>query len=940
MKDWQRHEDHVAALYRALGFEVTPNVSVDGQQVDLLCEKFIAGIGRAILYVDCKHTHLTENKSISKDDVDQFIYTFRSRNEKNLWTNGVMVSNRPFTQQAKAAARPHPLISLKTIDELHEEILHIRPYLHEAVRRYKETAQFSDFIPPYGSSHDSGQSPTNPLLLDTHFRNWLKDDSCQQLCLFGDFGTGKTTYLEFLHFSIARKYLADSSVRIPLLIPLRRFYEAPNHEELIRQFFLQECGVNIQYALFQDFLEKGRLLLLLDGFDEMGAKSDPIIRKSNYLKLAPLAEGASKIVISCRPAYFISGSEMTSVFALVKKQVGFSPPAKPSPLSQHLYALVRDSDLAATFSRARSSLRETRYLDISLFNKRQITAYLNKHNKEIVKASRGQLNARTLFERIEEIYDLEDLAQRPILLKLIVKTLPSFQCIDSGKYQIAIGSAVQTVPDITPSALYDVYTQRELAREHDDKGGARSLVDRQTKVRIIAAVAFQMFRSNELTLERAELSEIIQQTLSPDQSEEAYFSADIATCSFLTRDLHGALRFTHKSFMEYYAAVWIRLRMSSIQSIQELLSTKLLDDEIALFLGDSISVAADADAIMGRLHELYENLSEVNSPSDACIQNTLNVLNYARMPVSPLRKIRTNTLVYRKLEISEQAFEELRVDILRTIKLQATKWHIVNSEIKRWEAQSSVIKELKAENSEVKGMRFWDTSIEKLEVLHGGIQIETWRRSKIQTATLADLVVLNNGLVDAGWLPEQGYLEDCILVGLDLRSQALCNLQFKRCVFIKCKADRALRKEVVMENCKGVLVTEGPGGIQDWGYGVSCCSAAATKAFHKKDLGPSPTWQELLLSSFDGDPSKLARSTDEVKAKLSQIDLGMQLNRHIGDIALVVGGRADKHQCRIVKCNAHRLTLYNLTTSAEVNHPLAKTVIEARKPLVIRLEGN
>ena len=51
MKDWQRHEDHVATLYRALSFEVTSNISVDGQQVDLLCEKFIAVIGRAILYV-------------------------------------------------------------------------------------------------------------------------------------------------------------------------------------------------------------------------------------------------------------------------------------------------------------------------------------------------------------------------------------------------------------------------------------------------------------------------------------------------------------------------------------------------------------------------------------------------------------------------------------------------------------------------------------------------------------------------------------------------------------------------------------------------------------------------------------------------------------------------------------------------------------------------
>src|SRR5258708_29192314 len=235
---WKSHENHVAALYRQLGYTVTPDIQVDGQQVDLVCEKWIPGAGRSCLFVDCKHTTRKENTSVSKDDVDRFLYSFRSRALPNGWTAAVMVSNRSFTQFARAAAQKHPDIHLKTIEELHEDILQIRPYLHNAVRRYEQDSRFFDFIPPYGSlpAHEE-ESSTGSRLMEEIVKAWLTDKTHQQLCLFGDFGIGKTTFLEFLHYSFAKRYLADVAFRIPLLIPLRRHYETADHEELISHFF-------------------------------------------------------------------------------------------------------------------------------------------------------------------------------------------------------------------------------------------------------------------------------------------------------------------------------------------------------------------------------------------------------------------------------------------------------------------------------------------------------------------------------------------------------------------------------------------------------------------------------------------------------------------------------------------------------------------------------
>ena len=581
---WQKHEDYVAALYKRLGYSVKQNINVDGQQVDLLCENWLSGIGPTRLYIDCKYTALIENKSVSKDDVDQFIYSFKSRAERNGWTAGVMVSNRPFSQYAKAAAEGHPNIHLKTIDELHEEVLRIRAYLYSCIQRYEEENKFFDFIPPYGSAIDDSGASAGSILLEELVRTWLQTDGTQQMCLFGDFGTGKTTFLEYLHYSFAKRYILDSSIRIPLLVPLRRYYEAADHEEIVAQFFMQECGVNVQHSLFNNFLVTGRFLLLLDGFDEMGAKSDPTTRKANYLKLAPLAEGRSKILISCRPAYFISLEETRTVFSFINKQMGFAPALNTGRITEALFDVVSDSNLGTVFQKTRSALGSTLYADIGLFNTKQIKAYLRKHNADIAKSSSGELDARTLYIRIQEIYDLSDLAQRPLLLKLIVLTLPLFRKSDDGMYEVELGGQKHDVPDITPSVLYSVYTEKELEREYK-KGKVRWLIERQEKARAIAAIAFEMFRRDSVALDKAALFRVVQKVFPASEDEQVYYLTDIRTCSFLSRDSQDAARFTHKSFMEFYAAVYIQLAIkSSAANGQDLLTIRALSDEVAFFL--------------------------------------------------------------------------------------------------------------------------------------------------------------------------------------------------------------------------------------------------------------------------------------------------------------------------------------------------------------------
>src|ERR1039457_5325555 len=136
MQSWEIHENHVASLYQMLGYTVQTNVQVSGKQVDLICEKWIPGAGKTLLYIDAKHTMKGNQASVSVQDVEQFISSFESHRAKEGWTGGVLVSNKPFTQFAKALALTHGGVYLKTIEDLYEDALAIRPYLQHAVDAY------------------------------------------------------------------------------------------------------------------------------------------------------------------------------------------------------------------------------------------------------------------------------------------------------------------------------------------------------------------------------------------------------------------------------------------------------------------------------------------------------------------------------------------------------------------------------------------------------------------------------------------------------------------------------------------------------------------------------------------------------------------------------------------------------------------------------------
>ena len=138
---------------------------------------------------------------------------------------------------------------------------------------------------------------------------WLKRAGSEaHLSILGDFGSGKTWFCRYYAHRQLNLYLADPVAhRLPLLISLRSFATAETPRELINDALREQYKLEFRdngFDVFQKLNRSGRLLLILDGFDEMARKVDDQKVVSKFFQLVSLVEEQSKVILTSRTEYF------------------------------------------------------------------------------------------------------------------------------------------------------------------------------------------------------------------------------------------------------------------------------------------------------------------------------------------------------------------------------------------------------------------------------------------------------------------------------------------------------------------------------------------------------------------------------------------------------------------------------------------------------------
>lgn len=489
-------EELCADLYRLLRYQVEVGRLFGARQVDLFLTRRLGDVSlrRAI---ECKAGPVDTN------DLDRFAIKLNLVRREYPDALGTLISGVGFTDAVTTHASKIG-IQLTLFKDLEAQLFDGHAYATRLVDAATLEPRYNPDMyvrPSIAADADSVPKPAEDVVAE-----WLKDPEWRQLTLLGDAGTGKSFLTRITALRLARNYLANPSQNpLPILIDLRHADREFSLEGIVLTHFAAAGLPDMAFDVFLHALRQGRIVLLLDGFDEMAARVTKQVTIRNFNELARSAVGRAKTLLTCRTHYFRSRSE--------EEEVILGRGSVASGAARDLYW-----DLIA-----RNGFRIA-YLQ--QFSELQIEEYVAKVQGP---------GAADSLAKIRSTYNLMELSQRPLMLDMIVRSLDRL-----SKREINAGT------------LYEVFTDAWIHRDQ-----WREVITPDHKRAFVMALATALWESDAQTIHYSALANRVHDDFGQseyDVQELAAIDGEVRTASFLTRNHAGDYGFAHKSYAEFFIA--------------------------------------------------------------------------------------------------------------------------------------------------------------------------------------------------------------------------------------------------------------------------------------------------------------------------------------------------------------------------------------------------
>lgn len=768
-------ENYVATLYESLGYLVTRNYPIGGQQVDLVAEVSMPGVGITRLLIECKHR---EQARISNQVVHEFIAMFTSMRHQEGFSGGVLVTNTDFSTEARRAVKDIASVYLVTQADLEEQLFNLRFPFQEFVQTYESASIFRSYVPlrAYGSL--PGEPEARYITdLEEELLHWLQAENRGFVSILADFGAGKTTLLTRLKYRMARAYLERQQNRIPVLFFLKEMHAFDGIDTYLEHTAIREFRRQVPARLVWKQVEEGRFLLLLDGFDEISTLADEKRRRRLFLELAKLFTSGSAAVLTCRPSYFVSIREYNRLMEELRADherpelaIHENAPessTKREARRQHLLAHLRHRFVNVEEQRRLRPI-ESSTIRLEGFIEAQIEEYLIRHENSLL-STLGR-TAMEVKDYLYRVYDVRDLMTRPILLDMIVETLLSGN-IDITDERASIG----------PASLYDLYTETQFQIEWH-KGATRRLLTAEERRRFSEMIALKMFTEGSLEVTYREILEMVRSAPSVlpslkhrlEQATEEQVATDIQTCTFLSRDQRDYFKFTHKSFMEFFVASYVR-RLLMESERHDVLRVQL-PQEILYFLGSYGTVDAPFFEVLrrGYTRSLARNLKrgaiESRNLAGAMLlagpvvenvfleASTLNALSFSSLK---LRNVRMDGVLLEDVSIREWDLERLSWDGVIFSRVEVNALRILDRSSVQLRADDVRCHRLEMMSSSIE-LQCKDARIDELGITEGEATFEG-DVSVSEVEVVGSRVVLKYGVGGEQAVFKRGVFKECDL---------------------------------------------------------------------------------------------------------------------------------------------------------------------------------
>lgn len=403
---------------------------------------------------------------------------------------------------------------------------------------------------------------------------WALDKSpgARYMCaLLGDVGMGKTTTTKLLTDHLLKRRRADRATPLPILFDLRNLSpevarDGANLRRII-EALLDTGDISPHRPSAEDVLYQvshGDCVLIFDGLDEVLVHLTPHqgqlftrtlwrATEDSWQNQSEADDGGegkprpSKLLLSCRTHYFRSIHEERTHFT-----------------GQH-----RDGPAASD------------YLALLMlpFNEGQIRAYLRDNLP-------GH-DADTMFELIEGVHNLREIAERPLTLRMITEQL---EAIERAKLTGRVVHAVD---------LYASFVADWLARDHP-----KHVLLPEHKQLLMEHLAAELWRSGRTAWTTDDVEQWLLNFMAARPELELHYQVrqpdlwkeDLRTATFLIRRDDDHFAFAHTSLREYFLSRHLLRALDTFADVDTLAQRWNLpvpSRETLAFLGQHLAGSSD-----------------------------------------------------------------------------------------------------------------------------------------------------------------------------------------------------------------------------------------------------------------------------------------------------------------------------------------------------------
>ncbi|MDO5067463.1 MAG: hypothetical protein Q4D96_09315 [Propionibacteriaceae bacterium] len=373
---------------------------------------------------------------------------------------------------------------------------------------------------PHAVVGDLGENtPTVDVM--SFLTDWATTAGTSPLCLLlGENGTGKTVTCQRLSEYLHQAHATDPSIPAPIYLDLREVWNfhsgIPTLAATVQECFNRGWRADRSYSLddFWSWVDQGAVVIF-DSLDDVLCRlkdQEAITFTRGLLDLLEITQrrhnedpshNIPKVLVSCRPQYFRTLNEQ-------RNHIGHGQADAVTTL--HLLPFTRE--------------QSHRYLE----------------------GLAGRNDTPQGLELLDEVYDLADLASRPLMVRMLGEQLEN---LDS---QRRAGHAIRGVD------IYEDLVQRWL-----DRDDGQHHFKPPHKLKLMEHLAAHLWRNETTGLEASELEQWLHKWRNTQQSFTRYnhispdlLEKDLRVATLLTRhDKGNTFGFAHTSLQEYFLARYL-----------------------------------------------------------------------------------------------------------------------------------------------------------------------------------------------------------------------------------------------------------------------------------------------------------------------------------------------------------------------------------------------